>query len=154
MPKGRTTLGIVQKMFPGVTEVVDAVRPRIIEVEQADLRRAEVQNHKSCAMAVACKRKLNLDGVIMARSTAYLIRGRKATRYSVPESITREIISFDRGAAFAPGQYRLIPPLRKMGEQAGPRSPHTETGSAPRYHHTTSGVRALLGSTIPAAEVS
>lgn len=149
----KTALKIVQKMFPNVTSVVDAGRARLIEVERADLRSATVQSHRACAMAVACKRKLDLDGVIMARSTAYLIKGRRATRYSVPESVTREIISFDRGAQFEPGTYRLIPPVKKLGEPQGERSPHEETGRAPRYHHTTTGVRALLGSTVPAAEV-
>lgn len=139
----------VQKMFPQVTSVVDAKRPRLIEVAASDLKHATVQSHKACAMAVACKRKLRLDGVIMGRKTAYLIRGRKATRYAVPESVAREIVAFDRGARFEPGVYRLMPHQRPLGTEKV-CGPHASTGQPRRYLHVTTGVRALLGSEVPA----
>ena len=135
----------VQRMFPQVTEVVDAKRARLIEVAPSDLKRAVVKAHKACAMAVACKRKLSLDGVIMGRKTAYLIKGRKATRYAVPESVAREIVAFDRGAAFEPGVYRLIPHARPLGTEKA-HGPRLAEGTPRRYIHVTTGVRALLGS--------
>lgn len=139
----------VQRMFPQVTEVVDAKRARRIEVAASDLKRATVKSHKACAMAVACKRKLSLDGVIMGRKTAYLIRGKKATRYAVPESVAREIIAFDRGATFEPGIYRLVPHARPLGTEKAD-GPRLSVGTPRRYMHTTTGVRALLGSETPA----
>jgi hypothetical protein len=151
----KTALRIVQKMFPQVEEVVDAGRPRIIEVEDVDLKSANVKNHKSCAMAVACKRKLELDGVIISTTTAYLIKGKKATRYAVGEAVSREITSFDRGAQFAPGTYRLIPysPSRRLGiaREAGES---TKGIGQRRFHHRTAGVRAMLGGTNKDAEIA
>jgi CheY-specific phosphatase CheX len=88
-----TALRIVKKFFPEVTDVEDAEKSQVIEV--------------TCAMAVACKRKYNLDGVIISVKTAYLIKGKKAKRFSLPESVSREIVSFDRDSGFAAGQYRL-----------------------------------------------
>lgn len=142
----------VQKMFPGVTEVVDAKRARVIEVEPQDLKQAKVKSHKGCAMAVACKRKLVLDGVIMARSTAYLIKGKKATRYHVPESVSREMVAFDRGADFAAGVYKLIPPDKPLGSRTGYASKNKGTGTPRRSYHVTQKVRAMLGGEVPAEE--
>lgn len=149
--RGRSALRNVQKLFPNVNRVVDANRPVRIEVEPADLDTATVRSHQSCAMAVACKRKMALDGVIMARKTAYLIRGRKATRYQVPEAVSREIVSFDRGAGFEPGTYQLVPfsPGQRLGaERNTPRGPHATTTTV-RFHHVTGNVRAWLGGTEP-----
>jgi hypothetical protein len=144
----KNALRIVQKMFPQVEEVIDAGRPRIIEVEDVDLKSANVKNHKSCAMAVACKRKLELDGVIIATSTAYLIKGKKATRYEVPESVTREIVAFDRGSEFAPGTYRLnaVCPRRRLGVYRPSGASSKGTGQRRAFHRTT-GIRAMLGGT-------
>lgn len=149
----RNALKTVQSMFPQVTSVVDAGRARVIEVEAVDLQSAAVRSHRTCAMAVACKRKLELDGVIMARTTAYLIKGRRATRYAVPQAVTREIISFDRGGGFEPGIYRLIPfeAGRRLGADKA-RGPHEIAGQPQRFRHQTAGVRAMLGSRVPAAE--
>ena len=77
-----SALSIVQQLFPNVNKVVDAKKDINIEVTKSDTTSATVRNHKACAMAVACKRKLKLDGVIMSVSTAYLVTGDKATRYN------------------------------------------------------------------------
>src|SRR2546423_938497 len=59
-----TALQVVQKFFPEVTEVEDAKRNSIIEVTTRDEKTANKKSHKTCAMAVACKRKFALDGVV------------------------------------------------------------------------------------------
>src|SRR6267143_179111 len=100
-------LSIVNKFFPKVTKVRDATSNIEIEVTKTDQNIAKKMKHDECAMAVACKRKMHLDGVIMAISTAYLIKDNVATRYKVPISVGREITSFDRGAPFAVGTYKL-----------------------------------------------
>jgi hypothetical protein len=145
--RGRGALSIVQKYFPQVKIVVDAGRPRIIEVEDQDLKKSNVQSHKSCAMAVACKRSLHLDGVLISRKVAYLVRGDKAIRYLVPEAVSREIVAFDRGAGFAPGTYRLVPfpPFNRLGvhKPTGPKK--SKATHQPRFRHVTSGIRAMLG---------
>jgi hypothetical protein len=140
-------LSVVQRYFPKVKEVADADKRIEIEVTAHDSKSAAVRNHESCAMAVACKRKTHADGVIVSLQTAYVIKGEVAYRYHVPDSVQREIVSFDREAGFAPGQYELAPfsPSHRLGEEK-PKGPHKTTGKAPRFHHHTSGIRTVLGS--------
>jgi hypothetical protein len=145
---GQHALSHVQKFFPNVTEVEDATGETTIEVTQKDTNSSAVRNHKGCAFAVACKRKMALDGVIVSIRTAFVIKGNKAVRYRVPESVSREIVSFDRNAGFAPGEYKLTPfsESLKLGANGG-RTTHT--GEYPKRvtpKHMTSGIRAILGS--------
>lgn len=145
-----SALNIVQKVFPHVTSVVDATKDAAVEVTKRDTTSATVRNHKACAMAVACKRKLDLDGVIMSVSTAYLIKGNKATRYRVPQSVSREIVAFDRDAVFEPGEYNLTTYTGsgKVGSQKGVSTSSANShssGLAKRFRHKTEGIRSSLG---------
>jgi len=147
-----TALSIVQQAFPNVNKVVDAKEDSVVEVTRRDTTSATVRNHKACAMAVACKRKMKLDGVIMSISTAYLVKDDVATRYLVPSSVSREIVAFDRNAAFEPGDYRLKAPSAsvKLGGVRGTipsESPKSGNGNlSKRFRHKTEGIRASLGS--------
>src|ERR1700690_1730496 len=105
-----TALQIVKEYFPEVTDVEDGTKDIEVEVTKRDNDSADVRNHKGCAMAVACKRKQEADGVIISVNTAYIIKGKKAKRYKLPESVSREVISFDRNGGFSPGEYHLRPP--------------------------------------------
>jgi hypothetical protein len=149
----RTALMIVQVYFPDVKKVVDADEAIEIEVTKADNKSAKVRNHNACALAVSCKRTLHLDGVIVSINTAYLIKGNKATRYKLPESVSREIVSFDREGGFDEGSYKLNPVHKgqRLGERQE-RPTYAEKRSAGgklrRFMHRTNGVRAALGSKI------
>lgn len=140
-------LRIVQEYFPNVKTVTDATRFITVEVTKRDSNSAQVRNHKACAMAVACKRKMQAEGVIVAVSTAYVINGTKAERYKLPESVSREVVSFDRNGGFAEGEYSLRPPSRceQLGVKAGGGGSKTGNGKKTHYHHT-SGIRTVLGS--------
>jgi hypothetical protein len=148
---GSKSLAIVRKYFPKVTEVEDGDTKLQVEVTSADSKSAAVRNHEACAMAVACKRKFKADGVIVSISTAYIIKGKKAIRYEVPEAVQREIVSFDREAGFAPGEYELrpVPPtetLEELPHKTSGVKPHKVTGTPLRHYHHTAGLRAVLGS--------
>ncbi|MBM4442955.1 MAG: hypothetical protein FJ027_21295 [Candidatus Rokubacteria bacterium] len=141
-------LAIVRKFFPTVNRVVDATKGITIEVTPADCGRAKKKAHGECALAVACKRVCGLDGVIVSRSTVYLIKHRRATRYQMLESTAKEIVAFDRGAYFDPGEYCLKPPAHPLGERSA--SPGSYSGErtgevAEARRHYTSGVRTVLG---------
>lgn len=135
---------IVNKLFPDVTKVVDARRGIAIRVEPEDIKGSTKKKHEACALARACKRTMRLDGAIISRSRAYLIRGRIATRYILPPSVEREIVSFDRGVGFAPGEYELagIDREHKQGRKINGGGKHT--GTRPKPRHLTTGVRAVL----------
>jgi hypothetical protein len=139
----------VRKFFPKVTRVTDAAKGLEIEVTKQDDKTSRRSDHAGCAMAVACKRELKLDGVIIARTVAYLVKGDEATRYYVPERAAREVISFDRGGGFDPGTYQLNRPSWKLGQSHG-KPPASGTGTtgglAKRFRHLTNNVRTVLGS--------
>lgn len=143
------SLSIVKKFFPKVESVIDSTRNARIEVTAKDASSKAVKDHNACAMAVACKRKFKLDGVIISRSVAYLIKGKQARRFNLPSSIQREVVSFDRGGGFDIGIYELskISPQNKQGA----RQPRTESKSVVRdskpkkFRHMTTNARHVLG---------
>jgi hypothetical protein len=138
----------VRKFFPKVTRVTDASKGLEIEVTKQDDKISRRSDHAGCAMAVACKRELKLDGVIIARTVAYLVKGDEAIRYDVPEAVSREIVSFDRGGGFAPGNYALTKPGYKLGHSHGSGGANKDAsgGMAKHFHHLTNNVRTVLGS--------
>ncbi|SRR6266576_1645105 len=140
-------LARVRRYFPQVEEVEDGLKPIEVEVTAKDSKSATVRNHEGCAMAVACKRLTKADGVIVSITTAYVIKGKTATRYNVPMAVQKEIVSFDREAGFAPGSYSLVPqvPSRRLDEPK-PTGPHKVTGKPRRTYHHTAGIRTVLGS--------
>ncbi len=130
-----TALQIVKKLFPKVKTVTDSQKSIKIEVTKKDCSSRAVKDHKECALAQACKHIA--DGAIICVKYAYLINGNKAVRYSVPESVSREIAVFDRDGPFEPGTYHLapVPPSNRLGTRREPGG-HTSNGKPPNYHRT------------------
>ncbi len=146
-----TALNTVKKFFPKVKRVVDSKSNALIEVTQQDANSKDVKNHSKCAMAVACKRKFHLDGVIISRSVAYLIKGNKARRFKLPPSVSREVVSFDRGSGFAPGKYSLskVNESIKLGTPSHKQKIKNRIVKEKRFRHLTSNVRSVLGGEKP-----
>jgi hypothetical protein len=152
----RTALSIVQKHFPQVSKVIDGKQNLEIEVLSKDAN-AQRLDHEQCAIAKACKRAYQADGVIVSRTMCYMIKGDLAVRFMLPASITREIVAFDRGAQFVPGIYHLVSPIgksanierRKQLNAARKRksSKEEQTGkqAKKRHFHLTQGIRSVLG---------
>lgn len=137
----------VRKLFPNVTAVVDATEDIDIKVTRADTQTKAVRNHSECALAHACRRAMRADGAMINVTSAYVIKGNTATRYKLPESVSREIVSFDREAAFEPGDYHLHtpPPSAKLGtpSRSGARTGYkTGNGKSIKYH-VTENVRRI-----------
>lgn len=99
----------VRRLFPDVKFAVDADRSIEVSVEPKDCKEAVSLNPSECALARAARRELKADGVIIGLGASYVIRGDRAVRYETPESVRREIVSFDRHHDFAPGNYVLPP---------------------------------------------
>ena len=147
---GQKALAIVKHFYPSVNKVRDADEPVTVEVTEKDEKGSKRKEHADCAFAVACKREFDLQGVIIAKSTAYMVKQRVAIRYKVPQSVSREIVSFDRGADFAPGTYKLVPYAKatRLGESHGipPGGTGAHNDNAhKRFRHLTVGVRTSLG---------
>jgi hypothetical protein len=138
----------VRKFFPKVKTVSDARSDMRVEVTKKDEAVSHKKDHNNCAMAVACKRKMHLDGVIVARTTMYLVKGNNAIRYKLSEAASREVVSFDRGGGFAPGTYLVNAPSPsiRLGAKAGGHSRDNKGNGKPKQlHHYTTGIRAVLG---------
>lgn len=150
MAKGKSALSIVRKYFPSITRVTDARDSLDVEVLAKDCKSGKAGEVNDCAMARACKRQF--DGAIISKAIAYLIKGNVATRFRVPSSLQREIVSFDRNHDFRPGSYYLAKPYttEKLLWRRDARSGTTSPIGSPdkpvkvvRRSHKTDGLRSL-----------
>src|ERR1043166_2021863 len=152
MPSALTS---VKKFFPRVKSIADSTKNIKIEVTKNDANSKAVKQHDACAFAVACKRKFHLSGVIISRSVAYLIKRDKAYRFQLPPSIEREIVSFDRGAGFAVGEYELerVSKSDRLGIRVGRKQlEKNRLNKTKRYRHITTNIRTVLGGQKPEEE--
>lgn len=90
--------------------VVDATKPVTIKITPRDIASGDNKNPSSCAAAKAAKH--SIEECISARvhiGRVYIEQDKKWVRYNTPDSLKQEIIAFDRGGSFAPGEYTLRP---------------------------------------------
>jgi len=101
--------------------VVDAKKNITLVISPEQVQRANVKKPDSCAIAQSC---LALKGVKEARihlSRAYIrTNDHNWQRFVVPAAARSEIVAFDRGGKFSPGEYTLSapPPSYKLGADA------------------------------------
>lgn len=136
----------VKRAFPQVTSAVDSTIPVEVSVSKRDCDNAEKLNPSECALARAAKRELHADGVIIGMSSSYVIKGKMAVRFHTPESVRREIVSFDRHQDFAPGDYYLSPksPTSQLGKHPYISRPNRKDKPAKRAIHRSARVRVLM----------
>jgi hypothetical protein len=148
-----SSLNIVKKFFPKVKKVTDADEPAFLEVTEDDSKTGSRRDHNNCAFARACARKFRATGVIISVQTAYIIKGDEAIRYRLPQSVSREVVSFDRNAGFEGGQYELSKPVpsQRLGARqerntnAGNERESKKSRGIRRFRHFTGNIRAMLG---------
>lgn len=122
----------ITRSFPQVKRVLHAKKPVLVEVRPSDCREGKKLNTDECALAKATKRQFKADGVAIRLSDSFIIKGSTAIRFKTPETVKREIVSFDRHHDFAAGSYRLssAPPdwakSRGNGSHLGGRSKTTK----------------------------
>ena len=140
---------MIHKFFPKVEFVEDATKPEIVEVTASDNAHSDVKSHRTCALALACKRFFKADGVIIGLTTSWIIRRNKATRFLNSGTTSREITSFDRKAGFDVGRYLLtpVPEGSRLGTERAydPHRKGKRTGVR-IFRHYTRGVRTSLHS--------
>jgi hypothetical protein len=92
-------------------KVVDAKRSAKILITKRDVVAGDNKNPSSCAAALAAKR--DVPECLSARvhiGRVYIEHKDKWVRYFTPEALRTEIVAFDRGGSFQPGEYVLRPP--------------------------------------------
>jgi len=90
--------------------VVNATKPVIIKITPRDISTGDNKNPSSCAAAKAAKH--SIEECISARvhiGRVYIEQDRKWVRYNTSDALRTEIVAFDRGGAFNPGEYSLRP---------------------------------------------
>jgi hypothetical protein len=135
----------VRRLFPQVEYAVDAKLPVEVSVKAKDCSEAIKLNPSECALARAAKRELHADGVIIGISSSYVIKGKEAQRFDTPETVKREIVSFDRHQDFAPGEYYLRPkpPTARLGVQTYKSRNHGSKVVKRRVYHHSARIRVL-----------
>jgi hypothetical protein len=91
--------------------VVDAKHPLELHITKTDCDKADVKVPSRCAAALAIRREHKPVDVRVHLSRVY-VRQNKGNwqRYMTSKPLRTEIIAFDRGGQFEPGQYDLAPP--------------------------------------------
>ena len=133
----------IRRMFPNVTHAVDANAAVEISVNRHDCKIGTKLNPTECALAKAAKREFKADGAIIGLSSSYIIKGNKAVRFATPESVQREIVSFDRHQDFSPGDYRLVPKAKSVQFGVNKHKTGGRNKNATRKIHHSARVRVL-----------
>lgn len=129
--------------------VENASKALKLVITKRDCELGDTKDPALCAAARACKRELGATEVRVHIGRVYVKTKDKWTRYITPKSLRTEIIAFDRGGKFEPGEYILgkIQPSKATGKSQG--SPQTNRRSSKdRYKapkrtksHTVTGIR-------------
>ena len=133
-------------------EKVDADAPLTLNVKELDVKRASRKDPSCCAYARACKRELKAKAAYFFRTTAWVQHGDKLVRYSLPPSMQKEIVAFDRNKTMEPGTYQLSPPVKsaRMGavmKRSKKRSGRHQPGKGTikrKFVHRTENIRGTL----------
>ena len=135
-------------------EVQDANEKLLVKITKQDVRKGELKNSSACAAANALCRQHHADEARVHFSRAYIRKGKKWMRFSVPAALRNEIIAFDRGGKFEPGEYILAPvqptvrldaPTQKWTHRSKRKSKVPQRANRPkRPYHVASGVRARM----------
>lgn len=92
--------------------VVNASRSVSLHISPMDTKKGNVKNPGACAAALAAMREIpNCTAARVHLGRAYVYNEKKQhwVRFKTPESLRSEIIAFDRGGSFQPGEYKLRP---------------------------------------------
>lgn len=128
-------------------KVVDATKKVVIKITNQDCKKGNTKDPGACAAALACLRELpNCTEARVHLGRTYVKQGRSWVRYHTPQALRSEIVAFDRGGKFAPGEYTLTPmqPAKRTGKQQGTntRLSTPKKFQKPRAkYHVISGVR-------------
>jgi hypothetical protein len=123
--------------------VLNATKPVDIHITPLDIRTAKAKDPTACAAAKACVRELQATAAIVKRGRTYLKLGRSWFRFKTPLSLRSEIISFDRGGVFEPGEHTLLVPDDWRSYK--PRGPHKAKGAKRRSYHAVAQIRDRMG---------
>ena len=89
--------------------VKDATKKVEFTITKRDVTTGATKDPAACAAAKACMRELGATEARVHLSRTYLKINNEWQRFQTPGAIRSEIIAFDRGGSFEPGDYTLRP---------------------------------------------
>lgn len=124
--------------------VTNAKAPLVISITERDCSEGSTKDPTCCAAALCCARLPKVEGVRIHIGRVYLLIYGKWVRYLTPKSLRTEIIAFDRGGKFAPGEYQLAPmqPAKSTGRRQGSNKPSKRNGKTRMPGHRVTGIRS------------
>lgn len=127
-------------------KVVNATKPLVLQITQGDCDNGKTKDPGGCAAARALKRQLHVTKARVHLGRVYVERSDSWVRYHTPVSLKAEIIAFDRGGSFEPGEYKLSPmqPSKRTGKKQGAKTKPKRVHIARITRHVTTGVRHAL----------
>lgn len=129
--------------------LLDAAKPLEIEVKTCDIKNSKSCHPRDCAIARALVREGFVEAFVF-RSTVWVADGKgHLVRYGLPASLQKEVVAFDRGAKFMPGDYYLSasPNRARNKKQRAGKSPQKDAKAKARRRikkkiiHRTQGIR-------------
>lgn len=124
--------------------VVDAEIARVLNIKKCDILGSKKADPGNCAAARALRREVGSQARVFLSRT-YVKIGKRWQRFITPASISREIVAFDRGAHFEPGEYILNPPSRgqRLDYKRASGAKGGKKGKTPKARHVTVSVRKM-----------
>lgn len=124
--------------------VVNAKKAIILKVNTADIKSAKTKDPSGCAAAVACRRQLGATEARVHLGRTYVRYNGRWERYITSSPLRDEVVAFDRGGRFEPGEYYLLriqPSKAKGGKQGAVK--YKKRGNKRKSPHFISGVRPV-----------
>jgi|HubBroStandDraft_1064217.scaffolds.fasta_scaffold192151_2 hypothetical protein len=137
--------------------VLNAKRRITLHISPADVTKGAKKNPLGCAAALTAMREIpNCTKAKVHLGRVYLFNEEKKSwlRFKTSDALRTEIVAFDRGGSFTPGEYDLIPlspselePKRPNATCTNDTSTYTNPSSVKtaRKFHVTQGVRKRMG---------
>lgn len=122
--------------------VVDASKKIVLHISPRDVAKGDNKNPSACAAAQACLRQLHADDARVHIGRTYLKIDNKWVRYRTSKALRSEIVAFDRGGKFMPGEYTLepMPPSDRLGRKKE-KGPKLQKRGPRRRYHIVAGIR-------------
>lgn len=123
-------------------EVEDATNHLTVTVTKEDVRKGALKKADRCAAAQAIIRETGCEDARVHVARAYVKNNGTWKRYFVPDSLRTEVVAFDRGGKFTPGDYILnpAPPSSQLRAERSP-SISSRKKRKRRIYHVTAGIR-------------
>lgn len=130
--------------------IMDAKTVLPLKITKADIAKSDSKDPAFCAAANACRRQHHVAEVRVHLGRVY-VRQNKANwvRYETPQALRAEIIAFDRGGTFSPGEYELRPlrasHLKARGQRHGSAKGADKPRSQQKKRRSPTVVRNVRG---------